>query len=68
MLSVTDEAKMLRVNVKLKLLLFLLSGLALIATWSLWNRCLDGLHTPGWDNNFKHDGDGPLQVSWAVLS
>ncbi|XP_034247978.1 D-glucuronyl C5-epimerase B [Thrips palmi] len=50
---------MLRLNVKL--LLFLVFGLVFVATWSLWNRCLDGLHAPGWDNNFKHNGDGPLQ-------
>lgn len=50
----------MRVNVKL--LLFLVFGLVFIATWSLWNRCLDGLRSPGWDNNFKHNGDGPLQV------
>ncbi|KAE8739430.1 hypothetical protein FOCC_FOCC015071 [Frankliniella occidentalis] len=50
---------MLRLNVKL--LLFLVFGLVFLATWSLWNRCLDGLHPPGWDNSYKHNGDGPLQ-------
>lgn len=57
---VADIFRMLRVNVKL--LLFIVSCVVFLATWSLWNKCLDALHSPGWEN-YKHIGDGPLQVS-----